>query len=387
MKKRIWVFSLLLALLAATALLAAGCGEDVSAQTTAQSVSTTAPAVSTTAAPAQPATTEAVGATEAVAITAAAPATKTVTDMAGRQVTLPAEVESVATFGAIGVLNTMVETVASGAKIVNQMSARFTKGDQWKYQYVFAPQIADGPVLENADGEIQIETVLETAPDLCLCMSKEIVPVLEGKGLNVLYVEWKTLDDVEPCVSLLGEALGRPDVAAEYLQWFDGTIAKAEALAAGIPEGDRKTVLYGSITSFTQPHFIAEWWIPEAGGVSLTKERPTDGESYEYTIEDILKWNPDVMVASSAKMIGEIKAEARLAGVTAVAEDALFSIPTVAHVWGNRTPEQPLTVMWMMNKLYPDIMTTEMLAEEIGGFYHHFFQTQLTDEQIAEIIG
>ncbi|NLE10195.1 MAG: tungsten ABC transporter substrate-binding protein, partial [Actinobacteria bacterium] len=75
MKKRIWVFSLLLALLAATALLAAGCGEDVSAQTTAQSVSTTAPAVSTTAAPAQPATTEAVGATEAVAITAAAPAT------------------------------------------------------------------------------------------------------------------------------------------------------------------------------------------------------------------------------------------------------------------------------------------------------------------------
>lgn len=132
MKKRMWVFSLLLVLLAATALSAAGCGKDASAATTAEPVSTTAPA--------QPSTTETVVTTEAVVTTTAAPAGKTVTDMAGRQVMLPEEVESVATFGAIGVLNTMVETLASGAKIVNQMSPRFTKGDQWKYQYVFAPR-------------------------------------------------------------------------------------------------------------------------------------------------------------------------------------------------------------------------------------------------------
>lgn len=319
--------------------------------------------------------------------TTAAPAEKTVTDMAGRQVTLPAEINSIATFGAVGVLNTMVEAVSCGDKIINQMPPRFTKTDQWKYQYVFAPQIAEGPVFENADGEIQIETVLEAAPDVCLCMTEETLSVLEAKGLNVVFLQWKTLDDVEPCITLLGEALSRPEMAADYLKWFDETVAKAEGLTAGLSETAKKTVLYGNITSYTQPHYIAEWWISEAGGISVTKDRPTDGESYEYTVEDVLKWNPDVMVASSTKMIEEIKADTRLADVTAVIDNAIFSIPTVAHVWGNRTPEQPLTVLWMMNKLYPDLMSTEALTAEIRDFYNHFFQTELTDAQIAEIIG
>lgn len=368
-----------------------GCSGDDASTTTGQPATTVQPATTEaggTVPAASVATTEAASpATTEAASTTPAAAEKTVTDMAGRQVTLPAEINSIATFGAIGVLNTMVETMGCGDKIINQMSPRFTKTDQWKYQYVFAPQIAEGPVFENADGEIQIETVLEAAPDVCLCMTKETLSVLEAKGLDVLFLEWKTLDDVEPCITLLGEALSRPDVAAEYLKWFDETVAKAEGLTAGLSEAEKKTVLYGNITSYTQPHYIAEWWISEAGGISVTKDRPTDGESYEYTLEDLLKWNPDVMVASSAKMIEEIKADARLADITAVKNDAIFSMPTVAHVWGNRTPEQPLTVLWMMNKLYPDLMSTETLAEEISYFYSHFFRTELTDAQISEIIG
>ncbi len=61
--------------------------------------------------------------------------------------------------------------------------------------------------------------------------------------------------------------------------------------------------------------------------------------------------------------------------------DRIYVIPTVGHVWGNRTTEQPLVILWMMNKLYPDVMTDAMLAEEISYFYSHFFQTQLTDSR------
>lgn len=369
-KKGTLLFSLLLTLLI-VALAAAGCG--ASTGTSEQSSTTAADGSSSTSAP--------------VSVTQAQAGEKTVTDMAGREVTLPAQVESIATFGSIGVLNAMVETMGAGDKIVNEMSASFTKSDQWKYQYVFAPQIAQGPVFEDANREIQIEAVLQAAPDLSLCMTKETATLLESKGLNVLYLEWKTLDDVEPCITLLGEALGQEAVAADYLEWFQETVAEAEALAAGVPEAGRKTVLYGNVTSYTQPHIIAEWWITEAGGISVTEERPNDAESYEYTAEDLLQWNPDVMIVTSAKMVEEIKADARLADITAVKDNAIYVIPTVAHVWGNRTPEQPLTVLWTMNKLYPDILPTGTLAEEISYFYSHFFQTELTDDQIAEIIG
>lgn len=376
MRKRKYLLPLLMVVLA-VAVLAAACGEEEPVATTAQPAATTAAPPTT----AQPAT------TQAPATTAATATQLAVTDMAGRTVQIPTEIKTIASFGAIGVLNAMVETMGAGDMILNEMSANFTKTDQWKYQYVFAPQIKNGPLFENPNREVQIEEVLKAAPDISFCMTKETATLLESKGLPVVYVEWKDLDDIPTCINLLGEVLGKPDVASAYLKWFDEKVAEAEVLVAKIPEAERKTVLYGNISSYTQPHIIAEWWIPQAGGVSATKDRPSDAESYEYTAEDILAWNPDVMITTNDKMAEEIKADARLAKVTAVADNAIYKIPTVAHIWGNRTPEQPLTIMWLMNKLYPELMPTETLAEEISGFYSQFFKTNLTPDQIAEIIG
>jgi iron complex transport system substrate-binding protein len=93
-----------------------------------------------------------------------------------------------------------------------------------------------------------------------------------------------------------------------------------------------------------------------------------------------------VMITSDP-MADEIKAESRMKDIAAVKDNAIYLVPTVAHVWGNRTPEQPLTIMWAMHKLYPEIMTQDMLSEEIKYFYSHFFKTDLTDQQVAEIIG
>lgn len=311
---------------------------------------------------------------------------KTVVDMAGRTVTLPTKINSVATFGAIGVINTFVELFGEGDKIINQMSASFTKTDKWKYQYVFAPQIANGPVLENADREVQMEAVLAAKPDLCIVMTKETATLLEEKGLKVIFLKWSELSDVEKCINLLGEVFGKSDVAADYLKYFDEKVAYAEKLTKSIPDTEKKKVLYGNITTYTQPHIIAEWWIASAGGKSVTNNGRTT-ESYEYTLEDLLAWNPDVMFTSAGNMAKEIKTEARLKDINAVKNDAIYMIPTVAHTWGNRTVEQPLTILWTVNKLYPEIMTYEMLSKEIKYFYSHFFKTELTDDQVKEIIG
>ncbi len=88
---------------------------------------------------------------------------------------------------------------------------------------------------------------------------------------------------MQECISLLGEAFGKQDIARDYLNYFNEKVALAESLAAGIAEAEKETVLYGSVTSYTQPHIIAEWWITEAGGISVTKESHGDAESYVYT--------------------------------------------------------------------------------------------------------
>ena len=316
---------------------------------------------------------------------ASAPETRTVTDMAGREVTLPAEIDSIATFGACGVLNAFVELMGAGSKICNNMSPSFTKSSKWKMQYEFAPQIADAPVLENADREVLIEEVLKLNPDLCLTMSKGTAEYLAENGLTVVYLAWSEVEDVKVAVELMGEILGSEDIAADYIQYFDGTVARAEELTSGLTDDQRAKVLYGSVAKRSQPHRIAEWWIAKAGAISVTDDGH-EGESYEYTTEKLLQWNPDVMLLSANEK-DELKADAQLAGITAIENDAMYLVPTVAHVWGNRTVEQPLTILWTINKCYPELLPTEQLAEDIHYFYEHFFLYDMSDEQIAEIIG
>lgn len=318
--------------------------------------------------------------------TEAAQGERTVVDMAGRTVKLPAEIKSIATFGSIGVLNAFVETLGEGGKICNEMSATFTKNDRWKYQYVFAPQLKKCPVFQDASGAVLTETVLKTKPDLCLVMTKELAGELEARGLNVLYLSWTKPEDVKTCITLLGEALNKQAAAKDYITYFDKMISKAQDLTKNIKASDKKKVLYGNITEYTQPHLIAEWWIPAAGGISVTNDGRAD-ESKVYTMEDLLKWNPDVLIAATPAIKKDLLADSRFANVTAVKNKQIFGTPTVAHVWGNRTTEQPLMIMWTLNKLYPELETREALKQDAAYFYSHFFKTNLSDKQINEIIG
>ena len=48
---------------------------------------------------------------------------------------------------------------------------------------------------------------------------------------------------------------------------------------------------------------------------------------------------------------------------------------------------QLLTILWMMNKLYPKLMPEATLKEEIRKFYTTFFLYDMSDAQISEIIN
>lgn len=248
----------------------------------------------------------------------------TVTDMGGREVLIPAEVKTIATFGSVGVLNAFVELMGCGGRLCAEMPKRFQSGS-WAMQYEFAPQIKGAPQLVNDDGELLMEEILKLAPDLCVTMTKETADLLGEQGLACVYLEWRQNNDVKTAVELMGRVLNKEDIAEDYLVYFDGMVMEAETLTLAIPEAERKTVLYGNITKLTQPHIIAEWWIKEAGSISVTDNGRTQ-ESLEYTQEELLLWNPDVMIVSNRKMIEELKADPLYADFKAVKVDAIHIV-------------------------------------------------------------
>lgn len=309
--------------------------------------------------------------------------TRTVTDMVGREVVVPAEITSIATFGSVGVLNAFVECMGKGGLIVNEMPENFTKNDRWAMQYKFAPQIAEGPVLETADG-VDIEQTLVLNPDVCITMTEATAQQLQDNGLACIVLTWGDTEDVKVAVSVMGQMLGVEDRAKEYCDYFDEMVQKAADATADLADEDRVAALYGDVLSLSNPHIISEWWISAAGGRSVSAEAHTEN-SLSYTMEQLLSWQPEVIFSSNSDLAA-VMSDSNIQSLPAVENGRVYAVPTVAHVWGNRTVEQPLTVLWAMNKMYPDRYSEEDLVEDIKYFYSTFFLYDMSDEEVRDII-
>ncbi|MGM9608328.1 MAG: ABC transporter substrate-binding protein [Oscillospiraceae bacterium] len=317
----------------------------------------------------------------------AAPTERTVVDSGGTEVTVPAQVETVMTFGSCGVINTLIETLGCGWMIANDMSPRFSDNPAWHYQYEFAPQMAELPRYEDASGEIDIENVVTADPDLIIVMQAATAETLREKGLNVLYIDYgngKTSEALTNSMNILGEALGVPEAAQAYSDYIDEMVAKIADVTSPLAETDKKKVLYGNIAQYMNPHILIEWVIDAAGGISCTADIHESG-SVQFTAEDVLAWNPDVIMMITDNS-ADLKADAKVNSVNAIANDQMFVFPTVGHFLTGSS-EAPLGILWLTYHLYPELYTAEDLAGDIYYFYDTFFGYQMSDAEIDAIIN
>ncbi len=310
---------------------------------------------------------------------------KLVTDFAGRQVAVPATIERVVTIGSLPVVNSFVFAMGYGDKIVNGLPQRFDP-TRYKYHFLFGPKIASSPIMEGPDYTPNIEEILRARPDVILTMQDVVIQPLEQRGLPVIYLQWREPEDIRQVIRLLGEVFGEQDRAEAYVAYFDETVQRVQRRVADIPEDKRVTVLYIDPQTMANTHLITEWWIEAAGGISVTKPIHRS-ESVSVTLEQVLAWNPDVIVVRTKKDAELLRSDERFASLRAVQSGRVHVTPTGAHLWAHRTSEQPLTVLWAAQTFYPDRFTDLDLAEEARSFYARFYDTELTEEQIAEILA
>lgn len=311
-------------------------------------------------------------------------ADRVVTDMAGRAVTLPDKIARVGTIGPVPVLNSFVFAMGEAASIANNLPPNLG-GPRWRFQYVVAPGLVSRPVIQTGQGP-NIEGVIEASPDVVLTMDRPTIDLLDRTHIPTLYLSWQKPGDVKAVMHLLGELYRKQDTADAYSRYFDTTIERVGSRVDGLRDDQRPRVLYADLRRMTQPHKIAEWWIAKAGGRSVTDDGRI-GEAFNFSIEQVLAWNPEVIIVTSASEIAEAYADTRLANVAAIKNRRVYAIPMGVHVWGNRTVEQPLTVLWAAKLFHPDLFADIAIEDEVRSFYATFFKTDLSREDIGTILA
>jgi len=319
-------------------------------------------------------------------ITIAAPALagRLVTDMAGRSVEVPDKIARVGTIGPVPVLNSFVCAIGEAKSIANNLPPNLG-GPRWRFQYVVAPDLASRPVIQTGQGP-NIEGVIEASPDVVLTMDRTTVDLLARTHIPALYLSWQKPDDVKAVMHLLGELFGKHDAADAYGKYFDQMMQKVGGRVDALRDDQRPRVLYASYRSLTQPHKIAEWWIARAGGRSVTDDGRI-GEAFNFSIEQILAWNPEVIIVTSESEIANVYGDARLANVSAIKDKRVYAIPMGVHVWGNRTVEQPLTVLWAAKLFHPDLFSDVAMDDEVRDFYSKFFKVDLNRDDANTILA
>ena len=249
-----------------------------------------------------------------------------------------------------------------------------------------APRFLDLPGIGNGKG-VNVEEVAKLNPDLVVIplRLKDTALMFEELGINTIVVNPETLELLMESIEILGKATGTTTRASQIIEYYTQKINKIEKITEDIQE---KPSIYiagvGSyLTTPTSKMYQSEL-VRMAGGYMVSSELQ-DSYWTSISLEQLLKWNPEYifMVNYSRYKLENIMSDNILKTLRGIEEKNVHEIPSKIESWDYPTPSSILGVLWLTNKLYPELYTEEEYIVEAKTFYKKFFDIEVTLEDIG----
>jgi iron complex transport system substrate-binding protein len=314
----------------------------------------------------------------------------TVNDAAGRAVPIPQRVTRVFPAGppAAILLYTLAPDLLIGWPRPN-------RAEECEY---LLPDVCTRPEVGRITGRgntANLEVVLSLKPDLILDVGATAPTfvslasrVQEQTGIPYALLDGR-FDAIVPTYRTLGELIHRSEVAESLGQYAEDTMSTIKARIAGIPSERRPKVYYargprgletglaGSINVET---------IEFMGVRNVASERP--GGLALVSIEQVLLWNPDVIITIDRDFAAGIRHDPLWSGVKAVRDGRVHLSPKVPFGWVDFPPSvnRLIGLWWLAKIIYP-----ELFPEDLGAltrdFYTRFYHRTPTDAQVEHVLA
>ena len=315
----------------------------------------------------------------------------TIIDQMGRNVTvIPEEIERIMIFSPPpAAMIYAIEGTGERIKGMNPLSKQAIKDG---ILGEMAPELLD------ADTSQSMEEILKIDPDIIFMPGPPLgtvdeIQLLEDLGFPVVVMSWKNQDEYETLMSNVGRVLGRDDRANMFINYHRAMHEGILAITENLSEEERPSVMFlpfpKSLTTVPGTIVTADY-IDIAGGVITTKEL-TMATSLSVTMEQVIKWNPDVILLGNFEYVNpQDLYDNSLEGqdwssIKAVQNRQVYLVPLGVYRWGPPNHESPLMWMWLGEILHPDLFDFD-LRSEIKDFYQEMYDYDLSEEQIDNIL-
>lgn len=317
--------------------------------------------------------------------------TITVTDSIGRQVIIPAKVERVACLYAFS--GHVVTMLGKSSTIV-----AVNDGLQ---RDVLLTEISPGikkARVPTSSGAINIEELLNAKPDIAFisgdtAQNEGEVEKLRKIKLPYLVVDYGNIVEQKFAIRMIGQAVGAEDKALRYNAYYQSSMDSVQAKVKDISFEDRVKV-YHSVNEATRTDVLGTLpadWTQIAGAVNVSvneRLKVIEGSKYIASIEQILLWNPQVILVNEAGVADYIRGNSQWSNIQAVKNGKVFQMPNGISRWGHPgSLETPLAILWSAKTLYPELFPDLDMKKIVKEFYMEFFNYPLTDDLVTRVLN
>jgi iron complex transport system substrate-binding protein len=259
------------------------------------------------------------------------------------------------------------------------------------------PDIGNRPEVGRVTGRgntANLEAVLAHKPDLILDIGSVTATyvsladrVQEQTGIPYALLDGR-FDGTAAAYRMMGELIGRREAADALARYTEETIKTISGRITAIPRDRQPRVYYargprgletglgGSINVETI-EFLAQ---NVAGG--------TPGGLANVSIEQVLLWNPEVIVTIDRDFAANVYNDRAWAPIEAVRERRVYLSPKLPFGWVDFPPSanRLIGLWWLAKILYPDRFP-EDLRSLSRDFYRRFYHVTLGEAQIDRVLA
>ncbi|WP_374832715.1 iron ABC transporter substrate-binding protein [Paenochrobactrum pullorum] len=312
------------------------------------------------------------------------------TDSAGRTVELPDTVNSVLAAGPPA--SVLIYTVAP------EKLAGWVREPSAKDKEYLLKSVADLPTygrLTGKGGTANIEAALAAKPDFILDVGtindtyiSLADKVQEQTGIPYILIDGG-FDKTADVFKLVGELLGTDERGQQLADYATKTIDGLHVRLGNIAPENRPSVYYGRGADGLETGMdgsINLEILNFVGGKNVAAVTGKGGLT-NVSLEQVLTWNPQIILGSDEKFVASVKADPLWKDVNAVQNGLVFRTPMLPFGWFDTPPSvnRLIGVRWLEQILYPDSFEGDLRAET-RDFYKLFYQVDLSDAQVDALL-
>ncbi|HML69336.1 MAG TPA: ABC transporter substrate-binding protein [Clostridia bacterium] len=341
--------------------------------------------------PAEVAATEAPVATEAPTPTEEpAPTTVQFTDSVGRVVELPADITKVAISGPLAQI---VLFALCPDKLVGVASKWDSSAEQYlATEYYNLPELGQ---LYGGKGELNLETLLASGAQVVIDVGEpkdSIVSDLDAlqqqTGIPFVHIT-ATTATMADAYTKLGELLNMPEEAKVLADYCAKVYARTTEIANSAEKANMIYCLGDTgLNVIAKGSYHAEVIDLLANNLAEVAEPSSKGSGNEVDLEQILLWNPDVILFAPGSIYATVGSDPAWQQVNAIKNGTYYEVPMGPYNWMGFPPsvQRYLGVMWMSQLLYPDTAQYDLYTA-VAEYFKLFYHTDLTQDQYDTLVA